>query len=261
MNIFRKIFQRKPPFSPADLSVLKTDIHSHLIPGIDDGAKTMDDSLKLIRAFKELGYKKLITTPHIMSDQYRNTPEIILSGLEKVRTELINQNLEIELDAAAEYYIDNEFLKLIEEKKLLTFGSKDDNHNPGNLTSGRYVLVEMSFFSEPPMLKDALFNLQVTGYKPVLAHAERYSFWHNDYGKFEDMKARGALLQLNIGSLTGYYSPETKKIAERLIDDGMFDLIGSDCHHPGHIELIKGCLTEEYLHRLLSSGKLLNATL
>lgn len=248
MNILRKIFQKKPQFPPADMSVLKTDIHSHLIPGIDDGAKTMDDSLNLIRAFKELGYKKLITTPHIMSDQYRNNPEIILDGLERVRAELKNQQVEMELDAAAEYYIDHEFLKLIEEKRLLTFGNK-------------YVLVEMSFFSETPMLKDALFNLQVAGYRPVLAHAERYSFWHKNYEKFEDMKARGALLQLNIGSLTGYYSPETKKIAERLIDDGMYDLIGSDCHHAGHLELIKDCLKEEYLHKILASGKLLNSTL
>lgn len=248
MKILRKIFRKKNLLPPADLSVLKTDIHSHLIPGIDDGAKTMDDALNLIRALGELGYKKLITTPHIMSDQYRNNPEIILSGLEKVRAELKNQQVEMELAAAAEYYIDHEFLKLIEEKKLLTFGNK-------------HVLVEMSFFSETPMLKDALFNLQVAGYRPVLAHAERYAFWHNSYEKFEDMKARGALLQLNIGSLTGYYSPETKKIAERLVDDGMYDLIGSDCHHAGHIELIKASLKENYLHKILASGKLLNSTL
>lgn len=248
MNFLKKLFQKKVLLPPADLSILKADVHSHLIPGIDDGAKTMEDSLNLIREFKELGYKKLITTPHIMSDQYRNTPEIILSGLEKVRAEIKNQRIEIELDAAAEYYIDHEFLKLIEDRNLLSFGNK-------------YVLVEISFFSEPPILKDALFNLQIADYKPVLAHAERYSFWHNSYEKFEEMRARGALLQLNIGSLTGYYSPETKKIAERLIDDGMYDLIGSDCHHTGHIELIKASRNEEYLHKILSSGKLLNNTL
>ena len=255
MNFLKNIFHKKQIFPAADLSILKVDVHSHLIPGIDDGAKTMKDSLNLIRAFKEFGYKKLITTPHIMADQYRNTPEIISGGLEKVRMELKNQNLEMELDAAAEYYIDHEFLKLIEEKKLLSFGDIQSRQ------AGKYVLVEISFFSEPPMLKEALFNLQIAGYKPVLAHAERYGFWHNSYEKFEDMKARGALLQLNIGSLPGYYSPETKKIAERLIDDGMYDLIGSDCHHLGHIELMKTCQTEEYLHKILSSGKLLNSTL
>ena len=248
MNFFQKIFSKKKEFFPADLSVLNADIHSHLIPGIDDGAKTMEDSIRLILEFQELGYKKLITTPHVMSDQYRNTPEIILNGLENVRAELMRQNIEMELNAAAEYYIDHEFLKLIERKDILTFGDK-------------YVLVEMSFFTETPMLKDALFLLQIAGYKPVLAHAERYDFWHNSYEKYEDVKTRGALLQLNIGYLTGYYSMGVKKIAERLIDDGMYDMIGSDCHHQGHIELIKSCRSEEYLHKVLNSGKMLNSAL
>ncbi len=248
MNFFQKIFSKKKRFPPADLSALKADVHSHLIPGIDDGAQTMEDSLNLIKQFIELGYKKLITTPHIMIDQYRNTPEIILSGLGKVQTEIKNQKLEIELQAAAEYYIDNDFLKLIEEKKLLTFGNN-------------YVLVEMSFFAESPLLKDALFNLQIAGYKPVFAHAERYGFWHNEYEKFEDVKSRGALLQLNMTSLSGHYSEDVKKVAQQLIDDEMYDLIGSDCHHFGHIELMQKSRTEEYLHKILSSGKLLNHTL
>lgn len=255
MDFFKKIFRKKQLFPPADLSVLKADLHSHLIPGIDDGVKTLEDSLNLIKAFKDLGYSKLVTTPHVMSDQYRNTSEIILGGLEKVREELKKQKIEMELDAAAEYYIDNEFLKMIEDKSLLTFGKKTGPEGRG------YVLVEMSFFSESPMLKDALFNLQIAGYKPVIAHAERYGFWYGTYEKFEEMKERGALLQLNIGSLTSYYSPETKKIAERLIDDGMYDFIGSDCHHPGHISLLNETRTEEYMHKILSSGKLLNSTL
>ncbi len=248
MNLFKNIFKKSPKLPPVDLSILINDIHSHLIPGIDDGAKTMEDSINLINGFREIGYKKLITTPHIMSDQYRNTPEIILGGLEKVRNEMKNQQIEMQIEAAAEYFIDLEFLKLIEEKKLLTFGNN-------------FVLVEISFFSEPPMLNEALFNLQIAGYKPVMAHAERYGFWNNSYEKYEDLKSRGALLQLNIGSLTGFYSPETKKISERLIEDGMYDLIGSDCHHQGHIDLIKGCRTEKYLHKIIESGKLLNHSL
>lgn len=248
MQFFKNIFQKKKEIHPADFSLLKTDVHSHLIPGIDDGSPSVEISINLIKSFIDFGYKKLITTPHIINDQYRNTPEIILNGLEKVREEIKNQNLQIELNAAAEYYIDNEFLKLIEEKKLLTFGSN-------------FVLVEMSFFTESPLLKDALFNLQVAGYKPVLAHAERYGFWHNEYEKFEEMKTRGALLQLNIASLTGHYSDDVKKIAEQLIDDGMYDLIGSDCHHSGHIELMQKSRSEEYLHKVLSSGKLINNTL
>src|SRR5579863_4816723 len=103
---FFGLFNRRPSLPPADFSVLKTDVHSHFIPGIDDGAKSMGDSLALIRAMEEFGYQKVITTPHIMSDSYKNTPEIILSGLKKVREAVNKAGMKIKVDAAAEYYID-----------------------------------------------------------------------------------------------------------------------------------------------------------
>ena len=248
MGLFSKLFKKKQVFSPADLSVLQTDVHSHFIPGIDDGAETMDDSLTLIRSMKEFGYKKVITTPHIMSDHYKNTPEIILGGLEKVREAVNEEGIDIEIEAAAEYYLDFGFLDLIEEGNLLTWG---DN----------YVLFEMGFLSEAPMFADATFKMQLAGYRPVLAHAERYSYWYQDYNKYQEILDKGVLLQLNIGSITGYYSPLTKKIAERMIDDDLFQFLGSDCHHIGHVGLYHDALTEEYLHKILDSGSLLNNTL
>ncbi|MEX2437915.1 MAG: CpsB/CapC family capsule biosynthesis tyrosine phosphatase, partial [Candidatus Babeliales bacterium] len=232
----------------ADLSVLKCDVHSHFIPGIDDGAQTVDDSLQMLKEFVAMGYKKVITTPHIMSDAYRNTPEIILSGLEKVRAELKKQNIVIEIDAAAEYYLDYDFEKKIDEGKLLTFGDK-------------YVLFEIGFMNPPEALNAVIFKLLTNGYKPVLAHPERYNYWHNDFKKYEELVDKGALLQLNINSLTGHYSPRTKKIAERMIDEGMISFLGSDCHHGGHVELIKKVRHEKSLHQLLASGRLLNASL
>jgi len=249
MRMFGGLFKKKEPvLEPIDLSILQVDIHSHFIPGIDDGAKTIEDSIELISAMKDFGYRKVITTPHIMSDYYRNTPEIILSGLEKVRAALKENNIDIEVDAAAEYNVDADFPEKIEKKELLTFG---DN----------YVLFELPFMEEPGVLKDVIWKLQSAGYKPVLAHVERYQFWHHQWDKFEDMVNRGVLLQINIGSLTGSYGPEVKQIAEKLIDNDMISLLGSDCHHMGHLEMIDSARTKAYLHKIVNSPKLINKEL
>jgi protein-tyrosine phosphatase len=248
MSFFNKIFSTSKLSDAADMSALVTDVHSHFIPGIDDGAKTMDDSLELIRSMSELGYRKVITTPHIMSDHYRNTPENILAGLEKVREAVLREKIDIKVDAAAEYYLDSEFDQKIEGRKLLTFGKN-------------YVLFELSFFSPPEILFDIIFKLQTHGYIPVLAHPERYSYWYGNLEQFKLIKERGALLQLNINSITGHYSAECKKTAEKLIDNNMVNFLGSDCHHTGHIDLINKARFAKHLHKLLESGLLLNATL
>ncbi len=249
MSFFSSIFSKPTRTdNPADLSVLKCDIHSHLIPGIDDGAQTMEDSIGLIRSFAELGYKKVITTPHIMSDHFRNTPERILGGLEKVRAELKAQNMSIQIDAAAEYYLDYEFEKKIDEKNLLTFGSN-------------YVLFELSFLNPPDNFTAIVFKLITSGYKPILAHPERYGYWQNNFEKYEEIPGKGVLLQVNIGSLTGHYGPGAKKIAEQLIDKNMVSFLGSDCHHTGHVNLMKEARFEKFMHKLLASGRLLNPSL
>ncbi len=220
-------------------------MHSHLIPGIDDGSKTIEESLEILKEFKKLGYRKVITTPHTMSDYYKNTPEIILSGLEKVRIALKENNIDIELEAASEYNLDADFEGLIDEKKLLTFG---DN----------YILFELPFFQEPPMLDTIIWKLQTENYKPVLAHVERYPFWFKDWERVLDVKARGVLFQLNINSLTGHYGPDVKEVAEKLIDENLIDFVGSDCHNMNHIEVTKAALKFPYLHKIVKGGKLLN---
>jgi protein-tyrosine phosphatase len=249
MGIFNKIFGKKDKvLSPADLSFLKTDVHSHFIPGIDDGAKTLEDSLELIGAMEKMGYTKVITTPHIMSDYYRNTPEIILGGLDLVRNSLAKSGSKMQIEAAAEYYIDFDFQEKIKEKKLLTFGNN-------------YVLFEMPFIGEPQILNTVIFDMQMAGYKPVLAHVERYQFWHQDYEKIQSMKDKGVLLQLNINSLSGYYSPQVRKLAEKMIDENMFDVLGSDCHHSGHIELMQKAITMPYFHKIMNYPGLINQSL
>jgi tyrosine-protein phosphatase YwqE len=244
-GLFKKNTRLKHPI---DLALLNCDVHSHFIPGIDDGAKTIDDSIQLITAMYHLGYKKVITTPHIMSDYFKNTPEIILGGLEKVRTALKQNRIPIEITAAAEYYLDFDFERKLNEEKLLTFG---DN----------YLLFEISYMNAPANLEHVVFKMQSLGYKPVLAHPERYNYWHREFNKYEKLVDKGVLLQMNINSLTGYYSMSTKKIAEKLIEKNMISLVGSDCHHSGHIDLIKGVVFEKHLQQLIESGKLLNKLL
>lgn len=246
MGIFDSIFgKKKKILEPFDMSILKMDVHSHLIPGIDDGAQTMEDSIQLIRELNALGYSKFITTPHIMSDFYKNTPEIILGGLEKVRERLKEEGLNVEISAAAEYYMDFEFEAKIKEGGLLTFG---DN----------YVLFEVSYFNKPEGFERIVFDLQTAGYKPMLAHVERYPFWYGNWEKYERFKELGVFFQLNIMSLGGHYGGQTKKVAEDLIDRGMIDLIGSDLHNMNHIESMKRAIREEYLHKIATNEKLLN---
>jgi protein-tyrosine phosphatase len=245
MSFFKKLFGSQPKLQPLDFSVIQTDLHSHLIPGIDDGSKSMEDSLTMLRKFREMGYRKVITTPHVMSDFYKNTPEIILGGLEKVREAIQKEGLDIQIEAAAEYYLDFHFDELIKKKQVLTFG-----HN--------HVLFELSFNDEPPRVKETVFNLVTEGYKPILAHVERYPFYFNAWNKIEDFIERGVLLQLNINSLSGHYGPQVKKMGEQLIDKGYIDVIGSDCHHMGHLQMMESLRTNPHLHKIVAKENLLN---
>ena len=203
MGLFSNIFPKKElTIEPIDLSFLRNDIHSHLIPGIDDGSPDMETTIMLLKKFIDLGYKKVITTPHIMSDYYKNTPEIILSGLDKVKAEIIKNNLDIEIEAAAEYNLEPEFEDLLEKNNFLTFGLE------------KYLLFELSFFDEPPKVNDIIWKMREKEVTPVLAHVERYAYWHKDYDKIEEMINRGVKLQLNIGSVIGacllYTSPSPR---------------------------------------------------
>lgn len=249
MSLFSGLFGRKEPaLGPADLSVLRCDVHSHFIPGIDDGAQNLEQSMELLRAMQELGYRKVITTPHSMADGYKNSAEIILGGLEKLRREVQDQGLSIEVDAAAEYYLDHDLERKVMDREVLTFGDS-------------LLLFELPFISEPQVLLSLIFTMQTQGYKPVLAHPERYTYWHTDFSKFEKLKDRGVLFQLNMVALCGAYGRKAQEIAERLIDAGAYELLGSDCHNQNHVEAIHNTLDRPYLHKVLGSGKLLNAAL
>lgn len=244
VDMFSFFKKKKPKLLPLDFRQVVTDMHSHLIPGIDDGSTDLQTSINLIKTLKKLGFNKLITTPHIMSDFYKNTPEIILGGLQELNHELNRQSIEIELSAAAEYYIDYEFESKVDaDEKFLTL-------------NGKSILIETSFLSSPPNFGDSIFKLQLKGYNVILAHPERYLFM--SIGDLQMYKERSVNFQLNLLSLLGYYGKEVQKRSEYLVDENVIDYVGTDCHNINQADLYDRCFTNKYWHKLLNSGKLKN---
>jgi protein-tyrosine phosphatase len=246
MLFFKK---RNTDLKKIDYSLLNADMHSHLLPGIDDGSPDMETSITLIRGLKELGFKKLITTPHILWDMYKNTSAVILEKLEAVRNKLKEEQIEIELYAAAEYFIDDHLAELLERKEpLLTFGNK-------------MVLVEFSMASQPFELKNVLFEMQIQGYQPVLAHPERYIYLEYNKSFYDELKTAGYLFQLNMLSLSGYYGNSVMKLARYLSNNQYYDLVGTDLHHFEHLNALKNPAHSSTLQRILESPKILNKEL
>ncbi|AQS95124.1 histidinol phosphatase [Polaribacter sp. BM10] len=226
------------------------DIHSHLLPGIDDGAKNIDNSVELILKMYSYGIKNFITTPHVLGDVYSNSSETIKSKLEEVRIALKNKGYsDIKINAAAEYMMDEQFIDRLKVNDILTL-------------KGNYILVEMSYFNAPMNLYDVLFDIQLKGYKPVLAHPERYNFFHNDLQNYHKLKKAGCLFQLNLLSLTEQYGKNVQKISNELLKQNLYDFVGSDTHHKNHLQLLKKIGTQKNLkkikHLLDNNSKVFN---
>lgn len=199
------------------------DIHSHVLFGIDDGAQNSTESQFLLQSMVDLRFAKCIATPHTMKHVWENTSESIVTRLGDLRVELPDLTNKLDLIAASEYLIDNNLASLFQSGPLLTL--KDN-----------YVLVEMSYLNPPMQLHEILFQLQVEGYIPVLAHPERYTFYHNDFRQYEKLKKSGCRFQLNLLSTVGYYGKAVAEMAQKLLQKGLIDFAGSDIHHKKHVE-------------------------
>lgn len=242
------LFGKKKKEPQFDFSTIRTDMHSHILPGIDDGAKSVADSIMLAKRFKSLGYSKLVATPHIMADYFRNTPDTIHRALDKLREALLENQIDLEVHAAAEYYLDETFENKIAKKEVLTFG---DN----------YLLFELSYINAPHNLFDVIAKMQDAGYQPVLAHPERYPYFYNSIESHQQIKDTGCLLQMNTISLVGYYGKNSKQTAEELIDNYCVDFIGTDMHHLRHADALKACLEIDRLQSILSQAQVKNTLL
>ena len=239
MHLFPFFYKASIPNS------IKVDIHSHLLPGIDDGVKTLKESIEVIKRFKFLGYHKLITTPHIFSEFYPNTAEIIQEKLYIVKNQLEKENINITLEASAEYYLDMGFLKLIEDDELLPF-------------MGNYILFETPCNSRLMILDVAIESIIRKGYIPTLAHPERYHYLYSDNLElYKQLKRMGVLFQINLKSLQSN-SKNIKKTALKLIKAGLVDFIGSDAHRMRDIITLEKVLKSKEYQTIIRNNKLSN---
>jgi len=244
-NFFKKDTSKSTP--ALTYESIMVDMHSHVLPGIDDGAQNVEESIGLVKRMIDLGIKKIIATPHIMADFYRNTPETINGALEILRAELKKQEIDIEVQAAAEHYFDETLEKRVDERKMMTMG---DN----------YVLFEYSFVSPPPNAFSVIQKMIEWGeYKPILAHPERYPYMTIE--AISNLRSWGCNMQVNTISLTGYYGKDVKKKAEEMIDNELVDFISSDMHHLRHADALRDALNSNHLRKLLTDYPLKNIML
>ena len=238
-------FFKKRKEAKKDVLRLKVDLHSHLIPGIDDGSQSMEESLRLLKGLETLGYEKVITTPHIMADAYRNTPQIIYEGLHSLRQAAAKEGIVIEIDAAAEYYLDDGFEALLQKGELM-------------LMKGEYLLFETSYYAKPMQLEDMIFAITSSGYKPIMAHPERYRYVKDPLKEYSRFKELGVLLQVNLNSFGGHYGKDAKHKAEFLSSEGMIDFLGSDVHHKKQVETLAGVFASDAYENIFKHNTIQN---
>ncbi len=232
----------------AFLKTLKTDFHSHLIPGIDDGVTSMEESLEIAKKFSDLGFEHIITTPHIYPGVYNNDPQIIKNGFEQVVNFYQKNDLNIKFSVAAEYYVDEVFLNnLKEDQELLTFGKN-------------YLLLETAFHEPPMIFDEVIFLLKSRQITPIFAHPERYAYLQARPDMAGEFLKKGLVFQLNYLSLLGYYSERVRDVAIKFLKAGSYSFIGSDCHKPLQAELLSSPLPKKTLD-LLSEASFLNPSL
>jgi tyrosine-protein phosphatase YwqE len=207
-------------------SWLAQDIHSHILPGLDDGSPDIETSLQLLQSLSDVGIHKFICTPHIIGDMYRNTPETINNALSKLKKALQQNGMSMEISAGAEYMMDDHFLELLRSKEPLMKLTKN------------YILTELSYSTAPEKLEKISFEININNYQPLMAHPERYPYYHHNYDAYHRMKELGFLLQVNLLSLTGYYGKNVAKAAKFILENKLADFVGTDLHHFNHLNIL-----------------------
>jgi tyrosine-protein phosphatase YwqE len=219
-------FKKNKAIQPLALDFIGADMHNHLLPGIDDGSPDLDASMHLLEGMAQLGFRAVYSTPHVLGDVHPNTPETIQNSYEQYLTRTAGKFPEIKTGFAAEYMVDYDFETITLASPLLCL--------PGN-----YVLIEMSYAVESPNLREVIFQLQTKGYKPILAHPERYPYYYRRFSVFELLTDAGTEMQINLLSLGGYYGRDAQLLAEKLIAAGWVNWVGTDMHHPKHLEALQ----------------------
>ena len=228
-----------------DISWLGLDMHSHILPGIDDGASDVAQALSYVKALENLGFEKLICTPHIYKDLYPNTKDSIRNAQRLLQDSLDKENVKLKLSSAAEYMLNQDFDK---DGDLCTIENE-------------YLLVEMSYLSESPNINEIIFDIQITGIQPILAHPERYTFYFRDKSRLKQLKEKGCHFQLNLLSILGYYGKEVRLLAEALLKENLYDFAGTDLHHEKHLMTLTEAVQSGRLFSLLGNYQFKNKQL
>jgi protein-tyrosine phosphatase len=221
---------------------LSVDIHSHLLPGLDDGSPNLEESVKLIKSLYELGFSTLYCTPHIFTELYPNSLDTIQPALNETKLAINNANVDVKLGAAAEYMLDDTFYVTDE---LLTL-------------PGKYILIEMSYLTESPNIEQVITDLMAEGYKVILAHPERYLYYHINKLRLQRFKEMGVYFQLNLLAVTGNYGKSVKASADYLLDKKMYDFASSDLHHEKHLIALTEVIMDGSLYTKLGDYPFLN---
>lgn len=240
-------FFSKQDFSDA-FAFLHTDMHSHLLPGVDDGSPDVETSVDLLKNLQDVGFKKVITTPHIYQPFHKNTKAGLESVYNSLQPQLKDKGIHLDFEVASEYFVDEHFEGLIRKDEIMSFGDK-------------YVLIEISFVAFPKNLDAIIFELTSRGYKPVLAHPERYLYLADNVKFFENLIRVGCILQPNINSFMGYYGRKSEEVARFFVEEKMASLLGTDMHHYRHLDGLKTLMKNKKIMKLLQNHTWLNASL
>lgn len=243
MSIFN-IFKSKKEAIPFPVS---TDIHCHILPGVDDGSPDVETSVNLVERMQKWGIRRIIATPHVTECSFENTPQILDPALEELQTALKERGNDIQLSRASENRIDDYFRELLGKGQI-------------KLMPDNYILVENSYMQEPWQLDRFLYDLRIKGMRPILAHPERYFYYHDrSLSRYLEIHRTGTYFQINILSLAGAYGKPEKKIAEELLEKGLVDFLGTDLHNEEHADLIDKYLTTSDARRHFAAmGRVLN---
>ncbi len=236
-------FKKKESISESSYFPLEKDIHSHILPGIDDGSPDVKTSIQLIKGLMAMGVKRSIATPHVIGDMYRNTPQTINKALTELQTALAKQKINFEVSAAAEYMLDSYFFELLNgPEKLLTV--KDN-----------IILTEFSYASMPDDPGKLSFAIIMAGYTPILAHPERYPYYYGNNKMYHHLADLGFQLQVNLLSLTGYYGKDAAKVSQYIIKNDLASYIGTDLHHERHLNALSDPRNRSIFKKVLSHKK------
>src|SRR5690606_15771823 len=250
MSFWKNLFKRTPKQheSTGKLAWIGMDMHNHILPGIDDGSPDVAQSLHLIRGLKDLGIQKAIATPHVMHGVHDNTPATIAEAFNKLKQAISESGMKFNLQYSAEYMIDDQIATLIQNDNLCALPN-------------RHLLIEMSYLAESKALFQTIKDIQEKGYQPILAHPERYNYYHQNFKIYKEIKDAGCLLQLNLLSISRYYGEPVKSTALTLIKSGMYDLVGTDMHHDKHLHALKIVAAKYDIFDLLKDNPIKNATI